>query len=74
MRVPQTGVVHDQKGQATVLTVDAEDKVQLKIVTASRTLGRDWVVEDGINPGDRVIVQGVEKVRPGMKVKPVPAH
>lgn len=72
--VPQVGVQHDQKGQATVLVVGADDKVMLKPVIVSGTRGQDWVVERGLSPGDRVIVQGVMNVQPGMQVKAVPAH
>ncbi|TDN68580.1 efflux RND transporter periplasmic adaptor subunit [Paraburkholderia sp. BL10I2N1] len=72
--VPQVGVTHDQKGQPTALVVDPDNKVVLRQIVASRTYGQNWVVDDGLNPGDRVIVQGTEKVRPGASVKPVPAQ
>ncbi|MGF6603410.1 membrane fusion protein (multidrug efflux system) [Paraburkholderia sp. GAS448] len=72
--VPQVGVTHDQKGQPTALVVDPDNKVVLRQLVASRTYGQSWVVDDGLNPGDRVIVQGTEKVRPGASVKPVPAQ
>jgi membrane fusion protein (multidrug efflux system) len=72
--VPQIGVTHDQKGQPTALVVDPDNKVVLRQLVASRTYGQSWVVDDGLNPGDRVIVQGTEKVRPGASVKPVPAQ
>ncbi|CAB3796869.1 putative efflux pump periplasmic linker TtgA [Paraburkholderia caffeinitolerans] len=72
--VPQVGVQHDQKGQATVLLVDKDNKVVPHIIVTSGTQGQDWVVESGLNAGDRVIVQGTEKVRPGATVKAVDAH
>jgi membrane fusion protein (multidrug efflux system) len=72
--VPQVGVTHDQKGQPTALVVDQDNKVVLRQLVASRTYGQDWVVDGGLNAGDRVIVQGTEKVRPGASVKPVPAQ
>ncbi|MCL2635065.1 MAG: efflux RND transporter periplasmic adaptor subunit [Betaproteobacteria bacterium] len=72
--VPQIGVQHDQKGQATVLVVGQDDKVELRTIQTSGTQGQDWVVLGGLNAGERVIVQGVEKVRPGTPVKTVPAQ
>ncbi len=72
--VPQIGVTHDQKGQPTALVVGPDDKVSLRQLVASTTYQSNWVVESGLNPGDRVIVQGTEKVRPGATVKPVAAQ
>ncbi|MBV8626500.1 MAG: efflux RND transporter periplasmic adaptor subunit [Paraburkholderia sp.] len=72
--VPQIGVTHDQKGQPTALVVNQDNKVELHQLVTSRTFGQDWVVDSGLNPGDRVIVQGTEKVRPGATVKSVAAQ
>jgi membrane fusion protein (multidrug efflux system) len=72
--VPQVGVQRDQSGNAIVMVVGAGDKVAVRPVAASGTQGQDWVIESGLNPGDRVIVQGIVKVRPGMPVKAVPAQ
>jgi membrane fusion protein (multidrug efflux system) len=72
--VPQVGVTHDQKGQPTALVVGPDNKVVLRQLVTSTTYGQNWVVESGLNPGDRVIVQGTEKVRPGAAVKPVAAQ
>ncbi|APR34658.1 efflux RND transporter periplasmic adaptor subunit [Paraburkholderia sp. SOS3] len=72
--VPQVGVTHDQKGQATALVVGKDNKVELRTLVTSGTYGSNWVVEDGLQPGDRVIVQGVDKVHPGNKVKTVAAQ
>jgi membrane fusion protein, multidrug efflux system len=72
--VPQVGVQHDQKGQATVLVVGKDDKVVLTPIQTAGTQGQDWVVQGGLNAGDRVIVQGTEKVRPGASAKAVPAQ
>lgn len=71
MLVPQVGITHDAKGVPTALVVGPDDKVALRSLVANRTLGADWVVDGGLNPGDRVIVAGVQKARPGMVVKPV---
>jgi membrane fusion protein (multidrug efflux system) len=70
--VPQQGVSRDPKGNPLALTVDAEGKVQQRVIAVVRTIGDKWLVSDGLAPGDRVIVEGVQKVRPGMTVKAVP--
>ena len=74
MLVPQIGVTHDQKGAATALVVGADGKVVPHTLVTSGMRGPDWVVDGGLEPGDRVIVQGTEKVHPGMQVKAVPAQ
>jgi membrane fusion protein (multidrug efflux system) len=71
--VPQPGVNRDPRGGTTVLVVGADNKVELRQVKADRTEGANWVVTDGLKPGDRVIVEGTAKARPGQAVKPVPA-
>ncbi len=68
---PQQGITHDPKGGATALVVGAEDKAELRNVTASRTIGDQWLVESGLKAGDRVIVEGLQKVRPGAPVQAV---
>ncbi|ACR30025.1 efflux RND transporter periplasmic adaptor subunit [Burkholderia glumae] len=72
--VPQIGVQHDPKGQPTALVVGQDGKVATRVLKTSGTHGQDWVVEGGLQAGDRVIVQGVAKVQPGMTVKPVAAQ
>jgi membrane fusion protein (multidrug efflux system) len=72
--VPQVGVTHDQKGQPTALVVGPDNKVALRQLVTSGTYGDQWVVDSGLNPGDRVIVQGTEKARPGSTVKAVEAQ
>ncbi|HZE10471.1 MAG TPA: efflux RND transporter periplasmic adaptor subunit [Burkholderiales bacterium] len=71
--VPQIGVTHDGKGQATALIVDRENKVAQRVLQATRTLGDTWVVEGGLSEGERVIVAGVQKVQPGMTVRAMEA-
>ena len=63
--VPQQGVTRDSKGNATALLVNAEGKVESRALTANRTIGDKWLVDAGIEAGERVIVEGVQKVRPG---------
>jgi membrane fusion protein, multidrug efflux system len=71
MLVPQQGVTRNPQGQATALVVDADGKVGLRTLEATRTLGHQWVVEGGLSPGERVIVAGVQKVQPGASVRAV---
>lgn len=71
--VPQRGVSHNPKGEATVLIVDKEDKVAERTVTADRAIDGEWLITDGLSAGDRVIVDGLQKARPGSPVKAVPA-
>ncbi|MGC2039207.1 efflux RND transporter periplasmic adaptor subunit, partial [Paraburkholderia caledonica] len=72
--VPQVGITHDQKGQPTALVVGDDNKVALRQLVTSGTYGSNWVVESGLKPGDRVIVQGTDKAKPGMQVKTVAAQ
>lgn len=67
--VPQAGVAHDAQGQAQVLVVGPDGKVVQKQVQATRTLGPDWVVTGGLDEGERVIVSGQQKAKPGMQVR-----
>jgi membrane fusion protein (multidrug efflux system) len=72
--VPQVGITHDQKGQPTALVVGDDNKVALRQLVTSGTYGSNWVVESGLKAGDRVIVQGTDKAKPGMQVKAVAAQ
>jgi len=71
--VPQVGVTRDQKGLPVALVVDAEGKVERRQLVADRAVGDAWLVTAGLEAGDRVIVEGVQKVRPGAAVKAIPA-
>ena len=70
--VPQQGVSRDPKGNPLALIVDAEGKVQQQAITVDRTIGDKWLVASGLKPGDQVIVEGRQKVRPGASVRMVP--
>jgi membrane fusion protein (multidrug efflux system) len=70
--VPQQGVSRNPKGEPVALIVDAESKAQQRILTLDRAIGDKWLVSSGLNPGDWVIVEGVQKVRPGFSVRVVP--
>jgi membrane fusion protein (multidrug efflux system) len=71
--VPQAGVSRDVQGRATVLVVGPGNKAVRKQVTADRTFGDKWIVTDGLKPGERVIVEGLGKIRPNAQIIPVPA-
>jgi membrane fusion protein (multidrug efflux system) len=70
--VPQRGVTRNPKGDATVLIVDKDDKVAEKVVTADRAIDGEWLITTGLTAGDRVIVDGLQKAKPGSQVKPIP--
>jgi membrane fusion protein (multidrug efflux system) len=72
--VPQQGVTRDQKGQPTALVVNADRKVERRQLVTARSIGDSWLVTSGLAAGDQVIVEGVQKVRPGAEVKVVPAN
>ncbi len=67
--VPQRALRRDPKGQASVLLVDGGGKVDVRLVDVGRTVGDSWQGLSGLKPGDRVIVEGGQNVRPGMSVK-----
>ncbi len=67
--VPQTAVTRDAKGAASVLVVGADNKAQTRQVTADQTRGDKWVITAGLKPGERIIVDGLQSVRPGGEVR-----
>ncbi len=72
--VPQQGVAHDPKGNATAMVVDPAGKVEQRFLKIDRAVGSRWLVTDGLKAGDRLIMEGLQKVRPGMPVTVVPFH
>ncbi|MBO6278677.1 MAG: efflux RND transporter periplasmic adaptor subunit, partial [Pseudomonas sp.] len=66
---PQIGVTHNLKGQPTAMIVGPDNKVELRVLQASRTVGSNWLVEKGLNPGDRLITDGLQFIKPGIEVK-----
>ncbi|PJG60174.1 efflux RND transporter periplasmic adaptor subunit [Aeromonas cavernicola] len=68
--VPQTAVTRTPNGGATVLVVTADNKVTLRNVQLSRVVGSSWLVESGLTSGEKVIVAGLQKVKPGAQVNP----
>jgi membrane fusion protein (multidrug efflux system) len=71
--VPQTGVTHNQQGQATALVVGTDNKVLLRTIQATRTFGANWVVDGGLKEGEKVVVSGLQRVQPGALVRAVDA-
>jgi membrane fusion protein, multidrug efflux system len=71
--VPQAGVSRNARGDATVLVVDAQNKVSEHVIKVDRAIGSDWLVTAGVSVGDQIVVDGLQKVRPGATVTPVPA-
>jgi membrane fusion protein (multidrug efflux system) len=70
--IPQQAVSQDPKGSPLVHTVDTNGNVQQKQLTLDRAIGDEWLVSSGLEPGERVIVEGTLKVKPGIPVKAVP--
>jgi len=71
--VPERGVIIGLNGAASVMLVTASNTMVPQPIQIGSAVGSDWVVKSGLKAGDRVIVDGLQKVRPGMTVKPVPA-
>jgi membrane fusion protein (multidrug efflux system) len=69
--VPQRGVIRNPAGTAMVMVVGAEEKVEPRLIKVVRTVGDKWLVSEGLKSGDRVILEGLQKARPGTPVKAV---
>jgi membrane fusion protein (multidrug efflux system) len=63
--VPQQGVTRNPKGEATALVLNKQGMVEQRVLRTGGTLGDKWLVKDGLAAGDRVIIEGVQKVKPG---------
>jgi len=70
---PQQGVARDEKGEPTALVVDSTGHARLRVLRTSRAIGDKWLVADGLRAGDRLIVEGLQNVKPGQAVRAVPA-
>lgn len=66
--VPQQGITRNPKGEAIAMVVAADDTVERRTVDVSITLDGNWLVRDGLAAGDRVVVEGLQKIMPGRKV------
>ncbi|MFP4269380.1 MAG: efflux RND transporter periplasmic adaptor subunit, partial [Alphaproteobacteria bacterium] len=67
---PQEGVSRDRRGRATALVVGEDDVVEARVLEVVEARDHDWVVSGGLEPGDRLIVEGLQKVRPGDEAAP----
>ena len=70
--IPQQAVSRDPRGNPLTLIVDARSNVQIRMLTLDRAIGDQWLVSSGLAPGERVIIEGMQKVKPGAPVKAVP--
>lgn len=70
---PQQGVTRTPTGEATAMVVGADNKVEIRKLKAARAVGNRWLVTDGLEAGDRLITEGLQFIRPGVEVNPVPA-
>lgn len=70
--VPQRGVSHNARGDATVMVVEKDNKIAERVVTADRAINGEWLITAGLAAGDRVVLDGLQKIKPGAEVKPVP--
>ncbi|WP_197410822.1 efflux RND transporter periplasmic adaptor subunit [Devosia epidermidihirudinis] len=72
--VPQRAVMRDSRGLATAFFVTDDDKADLRVIETNRSLDHNWVVTAGINPGDRLIVDGIQKISDNSPIAPVPVE
>jgi membrane fusion protein, multidrug efflux system len=70
IRIPQ-GAVQELQGLKSVYVVGVGDRVESRRIAANYRVGDDWVVDSGLNPGDRVVVEGTAKLKPGIPVQPL---
>lgn len=71
MLVPQSAVTRNREGKAQVFVVNADNVAQPREVTASRAIGNQWLIAQGLQAGERVVVTGLQKIAPGATVNPV---
>ncbi len=70
---PQQGVTRNPKGEAVAMVVNAENRVEVRVLEAERTAGSAWLVSAGLEPGDRLITEGLQFIQPGVEVQVKPA-
>src|SRR5690606_30077746 len=71
--VPQQGIARDPRGNTTAMVIGKENTVEVRPVQVSRTVGDKWLVEGGLAVGDQVIIEGLQKIQPGIQVRVVEA-
>ncbi|MCU6666798.1 efflux RND transporter periplasmic adaptor subunit [Silvania hatchlandensis] len=70
--VPQQGVTRTPRGEASVMVVNAQNQVEARSVVATQAVGDQWLIDDGLQDGDRVIISGLQKIHPGVTVVATP--
>ena len=70
---PQRAITRDAKGNGVAFVVNAENKIEQRTVSTARTIGDQWLIDKGLQAGERVVVEGVQKIQPGMTVNPIEA-
>jgi membrane fusion protein (multidrug efflux system) len=70
---PQQAISRDPRGNATAFVVGPGNKAVLRTIAADRTVGDKWLVTSGLAPGDKLITEGLDRIKPGMVVRPTPA-
>jgi membrane fusion protein (multidrug efflux system) len=72
LMAPQQGIARDPRGRATAMVVNAQGKTEQRVVTTDRAIGDKWIITSGLKPGDKLIVEGLLNLQPGMTVKSGP--
>ena len=70
--VPHQAVTRNMRGEPAVFIADSADKVEIRKLSVDRSIGDNWLIKEGLRPGDRVIIEGVQMIRPGVQVKVIP--
>jgi multidrug efflux pump subunit AcrA (membrane-fusion protein) len=65
---PQQGVTHNDRGEPTAMVVNGDGNIDLRVLKTDRAIGDQWLVTDGLAAGDRLVVQGLQGIKPGVKV------
>ena len=71
---PQRGISRNTKGEPTAMVVSKDNTVEPRVLKTERTVGSNWLITEGLNDGDKLIVEGLQKIAPGAPVKAVPAE
>lgn len=66
---PQSGVTRDPRGRAMVFVVNGDNVIEQRFIEVDQTMGSNWVVTSGLQPGEKIVVEGLQKIQPGMTVK-----
>lgn len=70
--IPHQAVTRNMRGEPATFIVNTADKVEMRNLSVDRSIGDKWLIRNGLKSGDRVVVEGVQKIRPGVQVKAVP--